>query len=218
MASRTTAIAVFDESAAAQQAIEQLRRAGFTEKEIGVTARDAESRPSIGDGEKQTHAKEGAIAGVTAGAGVGALWGLGILAGVLPAIGPAIAGGTLAALLSSAAAGAATAGLAGTLIGLGIPEDEAKYYDEEFRAGRVVVTVDARGRLDEAQAILVRNGGYDMRSAPQRTARTGLRADDDTGVREAGDDVLSDEDTVPVPPPKEDFRVDKRGRTRPTPR
>jgi hypothetical protein len=185
MASRTTAIAVFDESAAAQQAIEQLRRAGFTEKEIGVTARDAESRPSIGDGEKQT---------------------------------PAIAGGTLAALLSSAAAGAATAGLAGTLIGLGIPEDEAKYYDEEFRAGRVVVTVDARGRLDEAQAILVRNGGYDMRSAPQRTARTGLRADDDTGVREAGDDVLSDEDTVPVPPPKEDFRVDKRGRTRPTPR
>jgi uncharacterized protein (TIGR02271 family) len=67
---------------------------------------------------------------------VGALWGLGILAGVLPAIGPAIAGGTLAAILSSAAAGAATAGIAGTLIGLGIPEDEANYYHQEFRAGR----------------------------------------------------------------------------------
>ena len=56
---------------------------------------------------KSTHAKEGAIAGVAAGAGVGALWGLGILAGVLPGIGTAIAGGTLAAILSSAAAGAA---------------------------------------------------------------------------------------------------------------
>ena len=62
---------------------------------------------------------------------MGALWGLGILAGIVPAIGPAIAGGTLAAILSSAAAGAATAGVAGALIGLGIPEDEAKRGEEK---------------------------------------------------------------------------------------
>jgi hypothetical protein len=61
-----------------------------------------------------THAAEGAVTGVAAGAGVGALWGLGILAGVLAAIGPAIAGGTLAAILSSAAAGAAMAGVGET--------------------------------------------------------------------------------------------------------
>jgi uncharacterized protein (TIGR02271 family) len=180
MADRRTAIAIFDDRAQAQRAIEQLNRAGFTEKEIGVTARDSGSESAdrgAADGQKETHAKEGAIAGVTAGAGVGALWGLGILAGVLPAIGPAIAGGTLAAILSSAAAGAATAGLAGTLIGLGIPEDEAEYYDKEFRAGRILVTVDARDRLQEAQSILTRNGGYDMRSAPQRaTAATAAAA------------------------------------------
>ena len=188
MADRTTAIAIFDDRTRAQRAIDELKRAGFTEKEIGVTARDAGSAPED-DGHKDTHAKEGAIAGVTAGAGVGALWGLGILAGVLPAIGPAIAGGTLAAILSSAAAGAATAGLAGTLIGLGIPEEEARYYDEEFRAGRIVVTVDARGHLDEAQAILTRNGGYDMRSATQRDTRTEaavgarMRSDDGAGLQ-----------------------------------
>jgi uncharacterized protein (TIGR02271 family) len=76
----------------------------------------------------------------------------------------------LAAILSSAAAGAATAGLAGTLIGLGIPEDEANYYDQEFRAGRVLVTVQAGGRLSEVQAILRDNGGRDMRGDFERTA------------------------------------------------
>ena len=167
---RTTAIAIFDDRIQAQRAIAELNRAGFTEKEIGVTARDmGEADGGVTDGGKKTHAKEGAIAGVAAGAGVGALWGLGILAGVLPGIGTAIAGGTLAAILSSAAAGAATAGVAGTLIGLGIPEDEAKYYDQEFRAGRVVVTVDAGSRYQEAQAILTRNSGYDMLSARDRT-------------------------------------------------
>ena len=111
---RTTAIAIFDDRGQAQRAIEQLKRAGFTEKEIGVTARDTgEADVGAADGGKKTHAKEGAIAGVAAGAGVGALWGLGILAGVLPGIGTAIAGGTLAAILSSAAAGAATAGARG---------------------------------------------------------------------------------------------------------
>src|SRR5688572_2856927 len=88
MADRTTVIAVFDDRGQAQRAIDQLKRAGFTEKEIGVTARDGDGDVARrGDkGDKETHAKEGAIAGVATGAGVGALWGLGILAGVLPAI------------------------------------------------------------------------------------------------------------------------------------
>jgi uncharacterized protein (TIGR02271 family) len=164
MSDRTTVIAVFDDRTQAQRAIAELKRAGFTEKEIGVTTRDGDS----GDGrlarasDSETHAKEGAVAGVAAGAGVGALWGLGILAGVLPAIGPAIAGGTLAAILSSAAAGAATAGVAGALIGLGIPEEEANYYDQEFRAGRTVVTVQAQGRQAEARSILQQAGGRSM--------------------------------------------------------
>jgi uncharacterized protein (TIGR02271 family) len=166
MSDRTTVIAIFDERTQAQRAIDQLKRAGFTEKEIGVTTRDGDGGGQIARADKgETHAKEGAIAGVATGAGVGALWGLGILAGVLPAIGPAIAGGTLAAILSSAAAGAATAGVAGTLIGLGIPEEEANYYDQEFRAGRTVVTVQAVGRQAEAQTILQQAGGRTMDSS-----------------------------------------------------
>jgi uncharacterized protein (TIGR02271 family) len=199
MSDRTTVIAVFDDRTQAQRAIADLKRAGFTENEIGVTTRDGDSgdgRLARASDKGETHAKEGAVAGVAAGAGVGALWGLGILAGVLPAIGPAIAGGTLAAILSSAAAGAATAGVAGALIGLGIPEEEANYYDQEFRAGRTVVTVQAQGRQAEARSILQQAGGRSMdaggayadadgttaaagvsRQPKKRTRRRGARAD-----------------------------------------
>ena len=58
-----------------------------------------------------------------------------MLSGVVPVIGPAIAGGTLGIILSNAAAGAAVAGLAGALIGYGIPEDDAQYYHQEFESG-----------------------------------------------------------------------------------
>ena len=183
MTDRTTAVALFDNRTQAQRAIEELQRAGFGDKEIGVTARDTDGQVTPGGDDKRgTHATEGAIAGVAAGAGVGALWGLGILAGALPAIGPAIAGGTLAVLLSSAGAGAATAGVAGALIGAGIPEEEANYYDREFQAGRVVVTVRANGRLGEAQSILQRNGGYDMRSGGERAASDARQTDTAAGL------------------------------------
>ncbi len=123
-------------------------------------------------GEHDTHAESGAVTGALAGLGLGALAGLGVLSGVIPVIGPAIAGGTLGIILSNAAAGAAVAGVAGALIGLGIPEEEAKYYHEEFEAGRTIVTVQADGRADEATAILRRHGAYDMSTRGELVGRT----------------------------------------------
>jgi len=160
---RTTAVGVFTDRQRAQEAINALRKAGFREDQIGVAGRDADTVTGAhevkGTGNK---AAVGATAGVATGAGLGALWGIGIVAGLLPAIGPAIAGGSLAAILSSAAAGAAAAGLVGGLIGLGIPEEEATYYDAEFKAGRTIVTVNADGRYDEAVAIFQRFQAYDF--------------------------------------------------------
>jgi hypothetical protein len=56
---------------------------------------------------------------------------------------PAIAGGILATVLASAAGGAAVGGALGALIGFGIPAEEARYYENEFLAGRALVTVKA---------------------------------------------------------------------------
>src|SRR6185312_14888236 len=126
--------------------------------------------------DEDSHAGSGAIAGALTGLGLGVLAGLGVMAGVIPVVGPAIAAGTLGVILSNAAAGAGIAGLAGALIGAGVPEHEAKYYHEEFEAGRTIVTVTAPGKANEATTILRRNGAYDMSTRDSSTAATGTTA------------------------------------------
>jgi hypothetical protein len=159
-------VGVFHNQEKADAAVADLYDSGFTYDQIGVVARsdagtgdwsDPTRREAAG-GFDDTGAEEGAVAGAAVGAGVGGLWALGIAAGALPAIGPVVAGGILASLLASAALGAAAGGLVGALIGLGIPEEEAEYYEEEFRSGRILVTVRANGREDEAREILLSHG------------------------------------------------------------
>jgi uncharacterized protein (TIGR02271 family) len=176
MTQRSTVVGVFEDQRQARQAVEELRRAGFRDDQIGVAARDREARRDV-EGKTETYAEEGAVTGVVAGAAAGGLWGIAIAAGLLPAIGPVIAGGTLAAILASAATGAAVAGIVGALIGLGIPEEEARYYETEFKAGRIIVTVKADGRSSEALAILRRFGAYDVttpRMTRESTAATAM--------------------------------------------
>jgi hypothetical protein len=159
-ASRTV-VGVFDTAEQAQKAVNELRRAGYSDDQIGVVSHNQDGSPKVATGSK---AGEGAVAGLATGAGVGALWGLGILSGVLPGIGPAIAGGTLGILLSSAAAGAAAAGVAGALVGLGIPDEDAAFYEGEFKTGRTLVTVQGGPRADQARTLLTAHGAYDRTS------------------------------------------------------
>ncbi|WP_020473286.1 general stress protein [Zavarzinella formosa] len=165
---RSTVVGVFENRHDADQAVADLRDAGFTNSQIGVAGHNADGWAD----NRGTKAEEGALIGAAVGAGAGGLVGLGILAGLIPAIGPVIAGGALAALLANAAGGAAIAGLVGTMVGLGIPEEDARFYDEEFRSGRTVVTVRTDGRFGDAFAIIRRNHGYnrDIGSASDRLA------------------------------------------------
>lgn len=159
---RSTIVGVFEDHRHANQAITELHKAGFTESQIGVAMRHAEAlgEPAV----EGSHAGSSALTGALAGLGLGALAGLGVLAGVIPVVGPAIAAGTLGVVFSNAAAGAGIAGLVGALVGAGVPEREAKYYQEQFEAGRTIVTVAAGDRAVEAANILSRNGAHEMRS------------------------------------------------------
>jgi uncharacterized protein (TIGR02271 family) len=196
--SHSTVVGVFADHQQAQRAVNELRRMGFTEDQIGVAHRNssdtAHSVPTAHDASDDTYAGEGTAAGLATGAGVGALWGLGIIAGVLPAIGPAIAGGTLAAILSSAAAGAAAAGLGGALIGLGLSKDEADYYNTEFESGRTVVTVSAGARESEAEATLRQFGGYDISHKGDMASTT--RSNDMLGNRTAASSSMARESSA----------------------
>ena len=160
MTETKSVVGVFDNPSQAQNAVNDLRKAGYTDDQIGVVSHDRDGRAKVIDSESETKVEDGAFAGLAAGTGVGALWGLGILAGVLPGIGPAIAGGTLGVLLSSAAAGAATAGIGGALVGLGIPEDDATYYEGEFKSGKTIVTVQGGPQGGDANKVLSQHGAY----------------------------------------------------------
>ena len=89
-----------------------------------------------------------------------------------------VAGGVLAAILGGGAIGAAAGGVIGALTKMGIPEEEANYYQNEFEAGRVLVTVYAPNHQPQVLDILRRSGAYDasrQQDAPDK-ARTPVYA------------------------------------------
>ncbi|HLG78784.1 MAG TPA: hypothetical protein VKX46_20400 [Ktedonobacteraceae bacterium] len=159
---RPTIVGVFTNRDQANQAIDELHQLGFTDNNIGYAVRDGEMTDStIGSAEAQ-HTGRNAAAGAIGGGVVGGL--IGAAASLLiPGFGPVVAGGILVATLGGAAIGAAAGGLIGALTEMGVPEEEAQYYQGEFEAGRVIVTVDTTGvgRQQEALDVLRRNGAYD---------------------------------------------------------
>jgi hypothetical protein len=159
-----TQVGVFATRREAEEAIADLRAAGYKESQIGLVARNAEGNVVRTDASGGTRAEEGALAGAVAGASVGGLVGLGVAAGVIPVVGPVLAVGTLGTILLNAAGGAALAGIAGALIGLGIPEEDARFYEDEVKAGKHLVTVEC-GYGQDARDIVTRHGGYDRAMA-----------------------------------------------------
>jgi uncharacterized protein (TIGR02271 family) len=217
-----TVVGVFQDRPSAEQAVADLRRAGFREDQIGFMARDGSGQTTTqGKEARGTNAGEGALAGALAGAGIGGLVGLGVVAGVIPVIGPAIAAGTLGTILLNAAGGAAIAGLTGALIGMGIPEEEAQYYEGELKAGRFLVTVHADSRDQEARAILQRHGAYDRTSmaAAGHTGQTMQVREEElharkqpvqTGEVRVRKDVVTEHKTLEVPVQREEVVVERR--------
>ncbi|TMD91424.1 MAG: YsnF/AvaK domain-containing protein [Chloroflexi bacterium] len=63
-------------------------------------------------------------------------------------------------------------GITNSLENLGLPEDEATFYNGEFESGRTVVVVNTRDRQQEASQILSRDGGYDYASRSGQTTGT----------------------------------------------
>jgi len=156
---------VFPTRQAAERAIEDLKKSGYDDDQIGLVGRDAQGNTIKTDG-AGNNAGEGAAIGAAAGAGAMALGSLAVSFGVIPVIGPILAVGPLAAALISAVGGAAVAGVAGALIGWGIPEADAEYYESEVVAGRFIVTVD-KDENSKARGVFTRHGGYDRSTAPR---------------------------------------------------
>lgn len=143
----------------------ELKQAGFTNNDISALLPDRRGTKDFAH-EHNTKAPEGATAGGIAGMGVGAA--LGWLAGVgalaIPGVGPFIAAGPIMAALSGAAVGTATGGVVGSLVGLGMPEFEAKRYDAKIREGNILISVHTESgkQKDVAKEVFKRNNADDI--------------------------------------------------------
>jgi hypothetical protein len=120
---------------------------------------------------KASKAPEGATTGPTTGGVSGGV--IGLLAGIgalaIPGVGPFIAAGPIMAALSGAAVGAATGGL----IGLGIPEIEAKRYEEKLKRGNYLIAVhaDENEDVDRAKHIFEDAGAEDVSTVSEASVK-----------------------------------------------
>ncbi len=142
-----------------------LKVEGFAGDDISVLFPDKTGTRDFAH-EQHTKAPEAAATGAgtggVLGAGLGWLVGIGTLA--IPGVGPFIAAGPIMAALSGAAVGAAVGGVTGTLIGLGIPEYEAKQYEGKLREGNILISVHTEDgkQVERAKAIFKREGAHDI--------------------------------------------------------
>jgi hypothetical protein len=163
------AVGVFSTRRETEQALTELRTAGFDMNRVSVIAKDADSKGEIAgidvkdstDNKADEGATKGALTGGALGGLTGLLVGLGLLA--IPGIGPIMLAGAeataIATTLAGTAIGATAGGLIGALAGLGIPEEEARAYSDRVARGDYLVLLNGtEEEVATAERILSRGG------------------------------------------------------------
>ena len=146
MPGRTSVFGILRSLPQLKEIVSDLKNAGFRQDDISVLFADKSGSRNL-TLEKHTKLAEG----VAAGAGTGAILGgaLGWLVGMgalaIPGLGPFIAAGPIMAALAGAGAGGAVLGMTGAMVGLGIPEFEAKRYEGMVTDGGILLSVHADG-------------------------------------------------------------------------
>jgi hypothetical protein len=183
-------LGVFNAQDDAETAINKLQDTGYNPKDISIVMRDNEMAKEMAHSTGADVAG-GAASGATTGGIIGGIAGLliGIGAIAVPGIGALLIGGPIAAALgltgaaattvSGAVTGALAGGLVGALVNLGIPEDEARVYEDRIKEGGILVAVPTEGYdMEEARSILEDEGATQIRTV------SGTRGDTRRAVRE----------------------------------
>ncbi len=174
MAGKNKAVfGIYSTNRAADQAVEMLMTAGFSSSDISVLFPENLGSKAIGT-EKSTKAPEGAATGAGSGAVLGGA--LGLLAGIgalaIPGVGPLIAAGPIVATLAGIGVGGTVGGFTGALIGLGIPEFEAKRYEGRLQKGGILLSVhcDTSDEIKQAKKVLEATRAEDVSSTGESSS------------------------------------------------
>ena len=207
-----SALCLVDTESQADAIVGKLRSAGFSDNDISVLFPDKGSTRDFAH-KKETKMPEGATVGASAGGALGGT--IGLLAGIgalaIPGLGPFIAAGPIIAALSGGAIGAGVGGLTGGLIGLGIPEYEAKRYEGKVKEGGILISVHSENNSEtsSAKAIFKEEGAYDISSTGEAHAE--VKAQDSSDGIEAGvNETLPSENIASFQVLEADKRAPKR--------
>lgn len=151
----TLVTGLFKTRSAAERSVEGLIDYGYSREDISLLMSDATRGREFGV-QVATKAPEGAAAGAAIGGVLGAVAAGMVALGIVVVPGLAlVAAGPVVATLAGLGAGAAAGGLTGALIGLGIPEHEAKFYHEALQHGGILLGVYSHDdRAQQARKIL----------------------------------------------------------------
>ena len=122
-----------------------------------------------------------------------------------------------------------TGGAYDDLIGMGMPEEDARSYQREYEAGRSIVAVTGGSRMQEASTLLSQYGGYSAsRGIARTTGQTGADTDDasrlqlreeqlqlykqpvQTGEVGLRKEVVTEQQTLDVPVTHEEVYIERR--------
>ena len=173
----TAAFGIYRDQTSVSEAVEALKHAGFRNTDISVLFPENTGSKDFGH-EKHTKAPEGAVAGASSGAIIGGAlgWLAGIGALAIPGIGPFVAAGPIVAMVSGIGVGGTVGGLTGALIGVGIPEYEAKRYEGRIRNGGILLSVhcDNSDWVKRAKEVLEHTGANDISTSGEARADYGV--------------------------------------------
>lgn len=169
----TSVFCIASSNGMAETIVDRLKASSFGDNDISVLLPDKSSTRDFAH-EKNTKAPEGATVGASAGGVIGGT--LGLLAGIgllaIPGVGPFIAAGPIMAALGGIAVGAGLGGVAGALVGMGIPELEAKQYEGKIKDGNILISAhcESSEEISRAKEIFEKAGAADISSAAEKEA------------------------------------------------
>lgn len=150
-----TVIGVFESRSKAENAVNTLRKQGFTTEEINIVSK--KQRNQNDNATYDDDIVDGTLTGSTLGGIGGLLMGAGAL--LLPGLGPILAVGPIAAAVGGAIAG----GIAGGLIDWGIPAEASQRYEQEVAQGSILAIIRTdTTKVNSAAQILRQNGAKDV--------------------------------------------------------
>jgi hypothetical protein len=187
MSKNKSVFGIYPTRSSVESGISALRQAGFSSSDVSILLPE-NIGPRELTTEKETKAPEGATVGATSGVVIGGAlgWLVGIGALAIPGLGPFIAAGPIMAALAGAGVVGAVGGVTGALVGLGIPEYEAKRYEGRLEKGGILVSVhcDTSNEIKRAKELMEQTGAEDISSAGESSSD--VTSHDTPSARRAG--------------------------------